>query len=134
MIIIYDHGLFARKRHTINNRIEKTKAAFEELEKKLNKYHLKTQEGIDKACCGILEKYHTTEMFEYEITNDPKVTCKNTKRGRSKKVKVVKDCYSITLTFKDEAYQAQLYICGYYPLISNMPKETFTILRCYAQT
>jgi transposase len=133
MIIIYDHGLFARKRHTINTRIEKTKAAFEELEKKLNKYNLKTQEGIDKACCGILEKYHTTEMFEYEITNDPKVTYKNKKKGRCKKgqkpqkVKVVKDCYSVKLTFKDKAYQEQLYKCGYYPLITNMPKETFSI-------
>ena len=133
MIIIYDHGLFARKRHTINNHIEKTKAAFEELKQKLNKYNLKTQEGIDKACCGILEKYHSTQMFEYEITNDPKITYKNKKRGRSKKGqnpqkdKVVKDCYSITLTFKDKVYQDQLYKCGYYPLISNMPKETFTV-------
>jgi transposase len=133
MIIIYDHGLFARKRYTINNRIEKTKAAFEELEKKLNKYNLKTQEGIDKACCSILQKYHTTELFEYEMTNNPKVTYKNKKKGRCKKgqkprkVKVVKDCYSVKLTFKDKAYQEQLYKCGYYPLITNMPKETFTI-------
>jgi len=133
MIIIYDHGLFARKKHTINNSIEKTKTAFEELKEKLNKYSLKTKEGIDKGCCNILEKYHTTELFEYEITNNPKITYKNKKKGRTKKgkkpqkVKVLTDCYSVILAFKDNIYQDQLYKCGYYPLITNMPKETFTI-------
>jgi len=133
MIIIYDHGLFARKRHTINNRIEKTKAAFEELKEKLNKYNLKARDGIDKSCNSILEKYHTTEFFEYEIINTPIITYKNKKKGRTKKgqkpqkVEVVKDCYSVNLTFKDKAYQDQLYKCGYYPLITNMPEETFTI-------
>ncbi len=133
MIIIYDHGLFARKRHTINNRIEKTKAAFEELKTKLNKYKLKTQTAIDKASTNILEKYHTRELFEHKINNDPIVTYKNKKKGKSakgkkrQKVKVVKNFYSIELMFKEMAYQDELYICGYYPLITNMPKETFTI-------
>ncbi len=34
MIILYDHGLFARKRRTLQNRVDKTKAAFDELNKK----------------------------------------------------------------------------------------------------
>jgi transposase len=133
MIIIYDHGLFALKKRSIENRIEKTKAAFKELKKGLNKYNLRTKTAIDNACVSILEKYHTKELFDYKIKNDPIVTYKNKKRGRpsngkkEEKVKVVKDFYSIELIFKDKAFQDGLHNCGYYPLITNMPKETFSI-------
>ena len=133
MIIIFDHGLFAIKRRTIENRIEKTRKAFEELEKGLNKYNLKKLEEIDKACGSILEKYHTEDLFDYEIKNNQKIIYKNKKKGRpakgqeGEKVEIIQDSYSIELRFKEEAYCEQLYTCGYYPLITNMPKETFTI-------
>ena len=35
MIILYGHGLFARKRRTINNRVAKTKIAFKEQNQRL---------------------------------------------------------------------------------------------------
>lgn len=133
MIVIYDHGLFAIKKRALDNRITKTKMAFRELNKGLNKYNLKAKTSIDDACNSILKKYHTEELFDYKITNDPKTSYKNGKRGRPpkgkerEKVEVVEDCYSIELTFKDEAFQDELYNCGYYPLITNMPKETFGI-------
>jgi transposase len=132
MIIIYDPGLFARKRRTLDNRIEKTKAAFKELEGRLNKYNLKTDEAIRSACRGILEKYHSADLFEYEIHNVGRITYKNKTRGRPprnghvEKVEVVNDWYSIELRFKGEAYEEELLRCGYYPLITNKPQEGFT--------
>lgn len=56
MIILFDHGLFARKRRTLENRIQKTEKVLCELTKKLNAYRLKTQEAIEKACRSILKK------------------------------------------------------------------------------
>jgi len=99
MIILFDHALFVRKRRSLENRIEKTKNAFRELERKLNKYKLKTCEAIDNACGSILKKYHTVEFFEYQIQNDTVATYKNKKRGRpgknSEKAAVITDNFSI---------------------------------------
>ena len=53
MIFLYDHGLFNRKRSTLENRVEKTKSDFAELESKLNRHKLKTEESIDAACQSI---------------------------------------------------------------------------------
>ena len=82
MIILYDPGLFTRQSKALENRIEKTKEAFKELEAKLNKYNLKTKDAIDKACTDILTKYQTVEFFEYTISNAPESIYKNVKRGR----------------------------------------------------
>lgn len=133
MIIIYDHNLFALKRYTLRRRIRKTIAAFEQLQKSLNKYTLKTHEAIDKACMGVVEKFHTVDLITYTITNNPVVTYKNKKRGRPakgkkrQKVKVIKDCYSIVFSLDEEAYEEELFRCGYYPLVTNMPKEAFSV-------
>jgi len=131
MIIIFDQGLFARRKRTIDERIKKTKTAFAEL--KLNKYKLKTQSAIDKACASILEKYQTSDYFTYSIHNNPIITYKNKKRGRApknkpvEKSKVVKNHFSVNLNFIDEAYPQALYKCGYYPLITNKAEEDFSI-------
>ena len=133
MIILYDHGLFARKRRTLQNRIEKTRSAFKELSTKLNRYRLKTKEAIDKACASILKKHHTTELFEYRIKNDPITTYKNAKRGhpvkgkKPEKIAVAKDHFSVELVFNDTAFETALYRCGYYPLITNRPQEDLSI-------
>ncbi|MBW2195343.1 MAG: IS1634 family transposase [Deltaproteobacteria bacterium] len=133
MISLYDHGLFARKRRTRETRIAKTRSTFDELSAKLNRYKLKTKEDIDKACAAILKKRHTTEFFEYRITNDPVVTYKNAKRGRipkgktPEKVAVVKDHFRVELVFNESAFETELYRCGYYPLITNKPKEDLSI-------
>jgi len=133
MIILYDHGLFARKRQTLKNRVEKTKIAFKELNKKLNKYNLKTEASIDKACASILKKYYTTDFFEYSIKNNPIVTYKNKKRGRPAKNKkrdkiaVSTDHFSVGLKFDKAAFEKALYRCGYYPLLTNKSRENLTI-------
>jgi transposase len=102
MIILFDHGVAARKRHSLENRIEKTKAAFHDLNGKLNKYNLKTEESINKACLAILKKYQTVGFFEYEIRNDPITSYKNKKRGRpeknAEKVAVTKNCFSVLVS------------------------------------
>ena len=133
MIILFDHGLFARKKRTMDERIKKTKAAFHELKGKLNKYKLKTKAAIDKACKAILKKYHTKDFFEYTIQNDPIITYKNKNRGRTpknkpvEKVKEVKDNFSVTFNFISDAHQEALYKCGYYPLITNKAEKDFSI-------
>lgn len=131
MIILFDHGLFVRKRQTLENRIEKTKTALDELEKKLNKCKLKTHTAIDNTCNSILKKYHTTDLFDYQIQNDQVTTYKNKKRGRSgknpEKVAVIKDNFSISFTFIEAAFGEALYRCGYYPMMTNMPEEDLSI-------
>ena len=133
MIILYDHGLFARKRRTRENRIAKTRSAFDELSTKLNRYKLKTEAAISKACAEILKKYHTTEFFEYRITNDPVITYKNAKRGRTpkgkdpEKVAVINDHFMVELVFNESAFENALYRCGYYPLITNKPREDLSV-------
>jgi transposase len=131
MIIVFDHGLFARKRRTLLNRVEKTKKTFNELTKKLNAYRLKTETAIDKACRSILNKNQTTGLFDFQIHNDPITTYKNKKQGRpvkgAEKVAVTTDHFSVTLTFNEPAFDEAQSRCGYYPLITNMPEESLSI-------
>ncbi len=131
MIVLFDHGVAARKRHTLENRIEKTYAAFAKLSERLNKYKLKEEEDIDKACSAILKKHHTTDYFEYLIQNDPITSYKNSKRGRpgknTEKITVTKDHFRVSINFDKQAFDDELHHCGYYPLITNMPEETFSI-------
>jgi len=131
MIILYDHGLFARKQRTLKNRVEKTNNAFKELSKKLNKYKLKTEESIDKVCASILKKYQVTDFFEYKIEDHPVVTYKNKKRGRpsknTEKVTVTKNHFKVKLIFNGVAFESALGYCGYYPLITNKTRESLSI-------
>jgi transposase len=131
MIILFDHGLFARKKHSLENRVEKTRKAFVELEQKLNKYKLKTRIAIEKACQGILKKHQTTDLFDFQIQNDPITVYKNKKQGRpvkgTDKVAVTTDQFSLTFTFDENAYDNALLRCGYYPLLTNMPEDSLSI-------
>ncbi len=133
MIIIYDHGLFARKQKTLSKRVEKTKKAFNELNTKVNKYNLKTLKSIEEACVEILKKNHTEDFFEYTIKNNPQVTYKNKKRGRpaknstQEKVAVTSDKFNVDYTFSENAFEDAVYLCGYYPLITNKSKDDLSI-------
>lgn len=131
MIILYDHGVAARKRHTLENRVEKTKAAFDELNHKLNKYHLKTEKSISDACLAIVKKYQTTGLFQYRILNTPATSYKNKKRGKpgknSEKTVISTDHFSVSATLDQHAFDQELYRCGYYPLITNMPEDALSI-------
>lgn len=131
MIILYDHGVAKRKRHTLENRIEKTKTAFDELSKMLNKYNLKTEDSIDKSCRNILKKHQTADFFQYQIHNNPVTSYKNTKRGRpgknAQQTVTEIDCFSVSLNFSESAFNEALFFCGYYPLITNMPEESLNI-------
>ena len=88
MIILFDHGLCARKQKTLQNQIHRTQTAFEQISGKLNRYKLKSYDAIDKACSAILKKNHTQPFFSYRIINEPITIYKNKHRGRpSTKVK-----------------------------------------------
>ena len=133
MIILYDQGLFARKRRTLKNRVEKTKAALAELGGKLNKYKLKTETAIAQAVESILKKNQTAEFFEVTIKNDPVVTYKNKKRGRpakdqkADKTVVTADHFSIDFTFDEAVFEKAIARCGYYPLITNKSEKDLSI-------
>jgi transposase len=133
MIILFDHGLFARKSSTLRNRVEKTKTAFTQLNEKLNRYALKTEESIDQACSSILTKYQTRDFFRYSIQNDPVISFKNNKRGRLKanesveKLTVVQDHFTVSLSFDESAFDKALYHAGYYPLITNKPVQDLSL-------
>lgn len=133
MIILFDHGLFARKSSTLHNRVERTKAAFTQLNGKLNKYSLKTEPSIDQACSSVLKKYQTGDFFGYTIHNDPIVSYKNKKRGRLKtneqaeKVTVYQDRFTVSTSFDESAFDKALYQAGYYPLLTNKPAEELSL-------
>ena len=131
MIIIFDHGLFKRRRITLLNRVRKTEEAFSELSKKLNAYKLKTREAIEKACVAILKKYHTTEFFNFNIENNPVTTYKYPQKGRpargAKKVAVTEDHFTLAHTFNKGVFDQAVSQCGYYPLITNKAEESLSI-------
>lgn len=133
MIILFDHGLCARKRKTIECRIDQTKADFEQLATKLNRYKLKTEQAIDKACRDILKANNTQSFFTYRVINDPITTYKNKHRGRPSKnttpqqIAVVRDHFLVQLNFDENAYQQALSRCGYYPLLTNKDPEHLSI-------
>ena len=133
MIILFDHGLFARKQKTLQNRIDKTQKAFEQIAGKLNRYKLKSYDAIDKACSAILKKNHTKAFFNYRIINEPITTYKNKHRGRpSKKAKpeqvaVVQDHFKLELILDQNALDQAFSRCGYYPLFTNQSPEQLSI-------
>ena len=133
MIILFDHGLCARKQKTLKNRILKTQKAFEQLSGKLNRYKLKTHDAIGKACSTIFKSNHTQSFFSYRIINEPITTYKNKHRGRpSKKTKpeqvaVVQDHFKLELTLDQAAVDQALFRCGYYPLLTNKTKDQLSI-------
>jgi transposase len=133
MIILFDHGLCARKQKNLQNRINRTQAAFEQISGKLNRYKLKSYDAIEKACRAILKKNHTELFFSYRIINEPITTYKNKHRGRpSKKAKaeqvaVVQDQFKIELTVDTDALDQAVSRCGYYPLLTNQSPEQLSI-------
>jgi len=80
MIFLYDYGLFNMKRSTLENHVEKTKSDFAELQSKLNRHKLKTEESIDASCQSILTKRKTSDFFEFHISNDSGRTKKENNR------------------------------------------------------
>lgn len=133
MIILFDHGLCARKRKTIENRIAQSRADFRQLSGKINRYRLKTQPAIDKACKDILSRHQSTDFFTYRIINRPVTTYKNARRGRVSKnnaperTAVLSDHFSVELTFDHDACKRALSRCGYYPLLTNKAPEHLSI-------
>ena len=133
MIILFDQKVAFRKRLALNNRLEKTRQAFDELKSKLNAYRLKSKESIEKACDVILNKCQSAEFFSYAISNEPVVTYKNKKKGRpangegQEKVQIVTDHFGVDLHFDQAAFENALFQCGYYPLITNRSLEDLSI-------
>ena len=133
MIVLFDHGLFHRKRKSLSQRVEKTRQAFDELSSKLNTYNLKSEAAIDKACMAILKKHKTRNYFSYAIHNEPLVTYKNKKRGRPgtngpvEKVEVIRDRFRIDLQFDESTYDRAVSQAGYYPLVTNRPVGELSI-------
>jgi len=133
MLILYDGGLFRRKRQRLNQRIEHTQAAFTDLAAKLNRYRLKTHEVIEAACQAILTRYQTAEFFTYTIRNEPVTTYKQATRGRpapgreSEKIAMVHDQFRVDVTLNEAAVEMALLRCGYYPLITNKPRADLSL-------
>ncbi len=112
MIILFDHGLRAIRQKALQNRIQKTRDAFEELTGKLNRYKLKSREQIDAACAAILKKKSTESFFTYTVINNPVATYKNSKRGRpsanTEKIAEFNDHFSIQYEFDNDAFEKVL--------------------------
>ena len=133
LLILYDKTVCARKQQTLTQRRERTQAAFKAQEAKLNRSRLKTSAAIEKACQAILTKYQTAAWFTYTILNEPVITYKRATRGRPAKgqeppkVQVVTDHFRVELTLNEVAYEAALWQCGYYPLMTNKPQADLTL-------
>lgn len=133
MINLFDHGLCARKQETLNRRVQKTTTAFEQLAPKLNRYKLKGQPAIEKACAGILKKNHTEAFFTYRVVNTPEEIRTNRRRGRPSKKNppeytiTFQDKFHVELQFDEKAFEREYSKCGYYPLLTNLPPERLDI-------
>jgi transposase len=133
MIILFDHNLGQIQRQGLENRVEKTRADFEDLDKRLNRRKLKTREAIEKAGNAILKRHCTGGFFAYQIENTPVITYKNGNRGRpsekkpSEKIEVSVDCFKVELTFLSQAFDDALARCGYYPLLTNQSSEVLSV-------
>lgn len=131
MLILFDHGVAERNRNTLKNFVEKTKADFNSITKKLNKYKLKNEQNIDDSCRAVLKKYQTGDFFAYQIKNEPVTIYRNKKRGRTgknpEKSAVKKDNFILSVSFDEEAFDKALHYCGYYPMITNIAKDALDI-------
>ena len=133
MIILFDHGLCARKKKTMKNRVDRTFDDFQALAGKLNRYKLKTKKAIDSKCAAILKKRHTESFFTYKVVTHRATTYKNRKPGRpsskakSQQKKVVKTYYSVEIEFDEQAFNRALSYCGYYPLLTNQDPQKLSI-------
>lgn len=133
MIVLFDQGLFTRKKHTLENSVAKTRKAFTDLSSKLNRRKLKSEQAIKLACDDILKECNSTELFDYTIRNHPIEVHKNARRGRPKsggtaeKVTSTRDVFSVELRFLPEAFEQALDQAGYYPLVTNKPVEDFSL-------
>lgn len=131
MIVLFDHGLCARKSRALQRRVDKTTAAFQTLCGKLNRYRLKTHEAIDKACAAILKKNKTASFFTYIVTNAPITWYQNKKPGRPSKTSdqlaVVQDHFEVQWSFDQKTFDKALSRCGYYPLVTNQRPEKLSI-------
>jgi transposase len=133
MIILFDHNLGRIKRKGLESRIAKTRAAFQNLESQLNHRKLKNRENIEKASTAVLKRYQTGGFFIFRLTNTPVVTYKNKHRGRPgknkpmEKTEVITDHFALDYIFDQNAYDAALSKCGYYPLLTNQSLERLSI-------
>lgn len=133
MIVLFDHGLFQRKKESLDQRIDKTRKAFNELSSKLNTYRLKEESAIDSACQAILKKYKTGDFFDYTLHNDPVTVYKNTRRGRpsenqlNEKTAIVQNRFQVELGFNQSAFDLSVERAGYYPLVTNKPASQLSI-------
>lgn len=133
MIILFDHGLCARKKKTLKNRFDRTLEDFQTLAGKLNRYRLKTKKAIDKKCAGILKKRHTDAFFTYKVITHRTTTYKNEKPGRPssksklQQKKVIQTHYSVEIEFDEKAFNRALSYCGYYPLLTNKDRDQLSV-------
>jgi transposase len=131
MIILFDHGLCARKQKTLQTRFDQTLDDFKDLSGRINRYKLKTRKAINEACTAILKKHNTEPFFKYIITNHPVTTYKNQKRGRpsakTEKAALVTKRFKVQLEFDQNAFDQALFHCGYYPLLTNKPADQLSI-------
>ena len=131
MIILFDQGLFHRRKKSLLDRIAKTQAAFDQLASKINAYKLKTKDSIEQACQAILKKHKTQAFFDFVVHNDPVVTYKNARPGRpaqnAEKIALYQDHFSIELNYNEAACTKAQYQVGYYPLVTNKSAADFSI-------
>ncbi len=80
-----------------------------------------------------MKKNQTADFFEVTIKNDPVVTYKNKKRGRTakdqkpEKTAVTTGHFSIDVTFDEAIFKKAIERCGYYPLITNKAEKDLSI-------
>ena len=132
MIIIFDQGLCHRKQKTLMRHVEDTRSHIAALSGKINKFKLKTRESIETACRDILKKHQTQDVFDVEVINEPRITYKNSQRGRvpkqgARQIAVTQDHFRIQFHFHADRFETAMSECGYYPLITNATADELPI-------
>lgn len=131
MLILFDHGLFARKKASLDRRFQSTLDDFVKLSGRLNRYKLKTRKDVEAACAKILAKHQSASFFNYIITTERETTYRNAKRGRpaagSEPEAVVTNKFKVQLECMEDAFTRAQSLCGYYPLLTNMAEDRLSI-------
>ena len=133
--VIWSATLEYTKNKAIDNHIQKTRDALQELKGKINKRSLKSEQDIKDAINKILTKNQTQDFFDWDI-NSTQTTIKKQK-GRGKptpntvyeEITIIQHDYTYTLNEK-KVQEAKL-LSPYYILLSNFMDESLTLLKAF---
>ncbi len=112
---------------TRNRHIEDSLDSLRELQSKLNRYSLKTEDGIKSAIRAILKKYQCEKWISFKIQTHQQEKVVYERAGRpalkEKGVRARTQQFSVDFSKNKQAIELEALTDGIFPLITNVPTE-----------